>query len=263
VSEGPGNTGSWRRRFRRSGCRPRAVEQIEAVGGSVRVDVEAGGCCGSTYVFTAGPADQSDHAFGCPGAVLAVSRSALPVLTGARLDYSGRVKPPRFPSDRQPEHAGAVPVQPILRRAVAGPRGARLQGDHADALGRVTSTSASAALRPAVSGLMCWSECRCQVGRSPSWAPPSGRMWSAGGGGVEDSEVGGRALICRGVRDGWRDASSPRRGRRPATAEDWCVGDGRAGDASSGGESSRKTLCWARLGSLTWERPTGGEKLGS
>lgn len=73
-----------------------AVEQIEAVGGSVRVDIEAGGCCGSAYVFTAEPAAESDHAFGCPGAVLAVSRSALPVLTGARLDYSPRVKPPRF-----------------------------------------------------------------------------------------------------------------------------------------------------------------------
>jgi iron-sulfur cluster assembly accessory protein len=73
-----------------------AVEQIEVVGGSMRVDVQQGGCCGSTYVFTAEPADRSDLSFGCPGAVLAVSRAALPVLTGAKLDYSGRVKPPRF-----------------------------------------------------------------------------------------------------------------------------------------------------------------------
>jgi iron-sulfur cluster assembly accessory protein len=75
---------------------PAAVRQIEAVGGSVRVDVETGGCCGSTYVFRAEPADGADHAFGCPGAVLAVSPLALPLLTGARLDYSGRVTPPRF-----------------------------------------------------------------------------------------------------------------------------------------------------------------------
>lgn len=73
-----------------------AVEQIEAVGGAVRVDLQAGGCCGSTYVFTAEPAARADLTFGCPGALLAVSRGALQVLTGAKLDYSGRMKPPRF-----------------------------------------------------------------------------------------------------------------------------------------------------------------------
>lgn len=73
-----------------------AVEQIEAVGGSVRVDVEDGGCCGRTYVFTPAPPAASDRGFGCRGAVLAVSESALPLLTGARLDYSARIKPPRF-----------------------------------------------------------------------------------------------------------------------------------------------------------------------
>ncbi len=75
---------------------PAAVEQIEAVGGTVRVDVEGGGCCGLTYVFTSGRPAASDHRFGCPGAVLCVSEDALPLLTGARLDYSGRVKPARF-----------------------------------------------------------------------------------------------------------------------------------------------------------------------
>ena len=73
-----------------------AVEQIEAVGGSVRVDVEPGGCCGLTYVFSAEPPRRDDHGFGCPGAVLTVSGTALPLLTGARLDWSGRVRPPRF-----------------------------------------------------------------------------------------------------------------------------------------------------------------------
>ena len=75
---------------------PAAVRQIEALGGSVRVDIATGGCCGSTYVFTADPAARTDVAYGCPGAVLAVSPVALPVLTGARLDYSARIKPPRF-----------------------------------------------------------------------------------------------------------------------------------------------------------------------
>ena len=75
---------------------PAAVAQIEAVGGSVRVDVAAGGCCGRAYEFNAGPAGGDDEGFGCPGAVLAVSPAALPLLTGARLDYSARIKPPRF-----------------------------------------------------------------------------------------------------------------------------------------------------------------------
>lgn len=97
-----------------------AVEQIEVVGGSVRVDVEAGGCSGSTYVFNAGPAGRSDLSYGCPGAVLAVSRAALSVLAGAKLDYSGRVATAAVPGDRQPELAGAVPVQPVLRRAWPG-----------------------------------------------------------------------------------------------------------------------------------------------
>lgn len=75
---------------------PAAVRQIEAVGGTVRVDVAAGGCCGLTYEFTPGPPAGDDHGFGCPGAVLSVSGTALPLLTGAKLDYSDRIKPPRF-----------------------------------------------------------------------------------------------------------------------------------------------------------------------
>ena len=73
-----------------------AVEQIEAVGGAVRVDVEDGGCCGLTYSFTLAAPSHSDRYFGCPGAVLGVSETALTLLTGARLDYSSRVKPARF-----------------------------------------------------------------------------------------------------------------------------------------------------------------------
>lgn len=73
-----------------------AVGQIEAVGGTIRVDLEGGGCCGTTYVFAAAAPTDEDHYFGCPGAVLAVSESALRLLTGARLDYAARLKPPRF-----------------------------------------------------------------------------------------------------------------------------------------------------------------------
>ena len=83
-------------RFPPFGVTPAAVAQIEAVGGTVRVDVADGGCCGRTYEFTPGPAGDGDEGFGCPGAVLAVSATALPLLTGARLDYSARIKPPRF-----------------------------------------------------------------------------------------------------------------------------------------------------------------------
>lgn len=75
---------------------PAAVAEIEAVGGAVRLDVADGGCCGSTYVFTPDPPGPSDARFGCPGAVLSVSEAALPLLTGARLDYSARIRPARF-----------------------------------------------------------------------------------------------------------------------------------------------------------------------
>jgi|SRR5579862_4422224 hypothetical protein len=38
-----------------------AVSQIVAVGGSVRVDITAGGCCGRTYVFTSDAPDAGDE----------------------------------------------------------------------------------------------------------------------------------------------------------------------------------------------------------
>jgi iron-sulfur cluster assembly accessory protein len=73
-----------------------AVSQIVAVGGSVRIDIAAGGCCGRKYVFTADRPDAGDQVFGCPGAALALSPVALATMTGARLDYGARLKPPRF-----------------------------------------------------------------------------------------------------------------------------------------------------------------------
>jgi iron-sulfur cluster assembly accessory protein len=70
--------------------------QIEAAGGSVRIDIVGGGCCGRKYVFSAGAPDGDDQVFGCPGATLAVSPVALATMTGAKLDYGAALKPPRF-----------------------------------------------------------------------------------------------------------------------------------------------------------------------
>ncbi len=73
-----------------------AISQLELVGGSVRVDIGTGGCCGQKYMFTADAPLPGDHVFGCPGATLALSPVALATLTGAKLDYGARLKPPRF-----------------------------------------------------------------------------------------------------------------------------------------------------------------------
>lgn len=84
-----------------------AIEEITALGGTVRVDVESGGCCGRTWVFSQGAPRDSDWVYGCPGAVLAVSAAALTLLAEARLDYGAALKPPRYrvlsaPGDRCP-----------------------------------------------------------------------------------------------------------------------------------------------------------------
>jgi iron-sulfur cluster assembly accessory protein len=73
-----------------------AVAQIEVAGGSVRIEVADDGCCGQKYVFIAASPGVGDEVFGCPGATLALSPVALATMTGARLDYGARLKPPRF-----------------------------------------------------------------------------------------------------------------------------------------------------------------------
>lgn len=73
-----------------------AIRQLELIGGHARVDIQNGGCCGNTYVFTQGPGNDSDTKYGCPGAELFVSDAARAVLVGATLDYSPTVKPARF-----------------------------------------------------------------------------------------------------------------------------------------------------------------------
>lgn len=73
-----------------------AIDQISKVGGTVRIDVEDGGCCGRTWVFNQREPASSDQVFGCPGAVLAVSEAALATLSQSQLDYGSRLKPPRY-----------------------------------------------------------------------------------------------------------------------------------------------------------------------
>lgn len=75
---------------------PQAVEQIEQVGGSVRLDVNDAGCCGLAYAYAADAPVPGDRRYGCPGAWLVVSTAAERVLAGARLDYGAGLKPPRF-----------------------------------------------------------------------------------------------------------------------------------------------------------------------
>ncbi len=75
---------------------PAAITKIEQLGGRTRLDLEVGGCSGHTYVFSISHALGSDLVYGCPGAELIVSASAHAVLTGATVDYSDRIKPPRF-----------------------------------------------------------------------------------------------------------------------------------------------------------------------
>jgi iron-sulfur cluster assembly accessory protein len=79
-----------------------AIRQLEVMGGSARVDIRDGGCCGSTYVFTQDAGIESDTRSGCVGAELFVSDAARVVLTGATLDYSATIKPARFRVMRNP-----------------------------------------------------------------------------------------------------------------------------------------------------------------
>lgn len=79
-----------------------AIANIESVGGTVRVTLDRGGCCGTTYAFGSGEGDPSDHRFGCHGAWLLVTDEALEVLRGARVDYSDRLAPRRFRVLRNP-----------------------------------------------------------------------------------------------------------------------------------------------------------------
>lgn len=74
---------------------PAALAQIRALGGTLRVGLEPGGCCGVAYVFALEP-QPDDILHSIEGIVLALSPAAAEVLAGARLDYGARLSPPRF-----------------------------------------------------------------------------------------------------------------------------------------------------------------------
>lgn len=94
--------------------------------GSVRVDLEEGGCCGTTYVFHQVATDEtlaaSDSSYGCPGAWLVVSQAAEAVLAGATLDYSDRLRPPRFRVLRNPNTEQHCPCRRSFGQPWPGPR---------------------------------------------------------------------------------------------------------------------------------------------
>lgn len=96
-----------------------AIRQLADLG-SARVDVQAGGCCGRTYVFTLDPVEDGDARYGCPGAELVVSAAAGAVLAGATLDYSDRIKPPRFRVIRNPNTPERCPCNRSFGRAWPG-----------------------------------------------------------------------------------------------------------------------------------------------
>ena len=106
---------------------PAAIDAIVSLGGAVRVTLEAGGCCGTAYAFhLADPvhpdADSADDVYGCPGAWLVVSPGAGDVLTGATLDYSARLKPPRFRVLNNPNTEQVCPCKRSFGNSWPGPR---------------------------------------------------------------------------------------------------------------------------------------------
>ncbi|EWS81362.1 iron-sulfur cluster assembly accessory protein [Brachybacterium phenoliresistens] len=91
-----------------------AVAQIVALGGAVHIGLGSGGCCGTVYAYAVleNPAEASGAAlFGCPGAWLLVAPEALDVLTGSTLDYSARIRPPRFRVLRNPRTEHVCPCR--------------------------------------------------------------------------------------------------------------------------------------------------------
>jgi iron-sulfur cluster assembly accessory protein len=78
-------------------CVPTSAAQgeIRRLGGALRIGLDAGGCCGTSYVFGL-DAQPGDLSFTEAGLTLCLSPAAAAVLTGARLDYGARLRPPRF-----------------------------------------------------------------------------------------------------------------------------------------------------------------------
>lgn len=117
-----------------------AINEISARGGAVLLDLEEGGCCGTTYAFPLPEDLDSVPAgtvrYGCEGAWLLVSPRAAAMLDGATLDHRARTRPPRFAVLRNPNTPEVCPVPALLRRRLAGSRPARLPRVPAHVLGR-------------------------------------------------------------------------------------------------------------------------------
>lgn len=103
---------------------PAAIDEIAALGGAVRVDLDQGGCCGTAYAFTL--ADAADitsdgtMSYGCEGARLLVSAEAVEVLRGATIDYRARTRPPRFSVLRNPSTPEVCPCRRSFGRPWPG-----------------------------------------------------------------------------------------------------------------------------------------------
>lgn len=92
-----------------------AIDEIERLGGHVRVELTDGGCCGIAYAFTIPEADSARdptrHRYGCEGAWLSISDEASAILDGATLDYASRLRPPRFRVIRNPNTEHVCPCR--------------------------------------------------------------------------------------------------------------------------------------------------------
>ncbi|GAA1730605.1 hypothetical protein [Brachybacterium phenoliresistens] len=103
---------------------PAAIAQIAELGGAVHIDLVSGGCCGTVYDFSAFE-DRAEAVegsrFGCPGAWLLVAPDALEVLSGATLDFSARIRPPRFRVLRNPGTEQVCPCRRSFGTAWPGP----------------------------------------------------------------------------------------------------------------------------------------------
>lgn len=91
------------------------IDEITALGGTLLLDLEEGGCCGTAYAFSL-PTDTTSlpdgtRRYGCAGAWLYVSPQAAEVMEGATLDHRARTRPPRFSVLRNPNTPELCPCR--------------------------------------------------------------------------------------------------------------------------------------------------------
>lgn len=101
-----------------------AVEAIESFGGALRIDVEEGGCCGTTYSFSLVEAESQtvagDEQYGCTGAWLFVSPGAAPVLRGATLALRRQPETSAVPHPAKPQSGPHMRLPSLVGHVVAG-----------------------------------------------------------------------------------------------------------------------------------------------